>query len=161
PNVTFYFQAADMVTQILNFGLPSQIDVRTIGYDHANNLHVARELRQRIGAIPGIADAHLQQETDGPAFLADIDRTRAAQLAANHIINNVSISRSSSEQVSPNFWNDPLTQRPYYIVGQTPEPEIKSVNDLNTTPVSTRVAATGDPGDPIPGLLSNVATLHR
>lgn len=163
PNVMFYFQPADIVTQILNFGLPAQIDVRTIGYDHATNLRVAKELRRRMAAIPGIADAHLQQETDAPAFLADIDRTRAAQLGlrAGDIINNINISLSSSEQVSPNFWNDPVTGRPYYIAVQTPEPEIKSVNDLANTPVSTRLALTGDPGDPIPGLLSNVATLRR
>lgn len=163
PNVMFYFQPADIVTQILNFGLPAQIDVRTVGYDHANNLRVAKELRRRIAQLPGIVDAHLQQETDGPAFLADIDRARAAQLGlrAGDIINNMNISLSSSEQVSPNFWNDPVTGRPYYIVVQTPEPQIKSLNDLNNTPVSTRVATTGDPGNPIPGLLSNVATLRR
>ena len=68
PNVTFYFQAADMVTQILNFGLPAQIDVRTVGRDRTTNLRVAQELRRRIAAIPGIADAHLQQEIDAPGF---------------------------------------------------------------------------------------------
>ncbi|HET6320611.1 MAG TPA: efflux RND transporter permease subunit [Hyphomicrobium sp.] len=163
PNVLFYFQPADMVTQILNFGLPAQIDVRTVGYDHANNLRVAKELRRRISQVPGIVDAHLQQETNAPSFLADIDRARAAQLGlrAEDIINNVNISLSSSAQVSPNFWNDPVTGRPYYIVVQTPEPQIKSLNDLNNTPISTRVATTGDPGNPIPGLLSNVATLRR
>src|SRR6266404_4110937 len=71
PEDTFYFQAADIVTQILNFGLPSQIDVRTVGYG-TNNLSVARELRQRLAAIPGIVDAHLQQEVDAPAFYAQI-----------------------------------------------------------------------------------------
>ena len=69
PDTTFYFQAADIVTQILNFGLPAQIDVRTVGYDRAKNLQVAQELRQRIAAIPGIADAHLQQEVNGPALM--------------------------------------------------------------------------------------------
>ena len=62
PEDTFYFQAADIVTQILNLGLPAQIDVRTVGYDRANNLRVTRELRRRIAAIPGIADGALQQE---------------------------------------------------------------------------------------------------
>ena len=83
PEDIFYFQAADMVTQILNFGLPAQIDVRTVGYDRANNLRVAKELQRRIAAIPGIADAHLQQEVDAPAFYAQIDRARAAQLGLN------------------------------------------------------------------------------
>jgi multidrug efflux pump subunit AcrB len=83
PEVVFYFQAGDIVTQILNFGLPAQIDVRTVGYDRATNLRVAKELRQRIAAVPGIADAHLQQEVDAPAFYATIDRARAAQLGLN------------------------------------------------------------------------------
>src|SRR5207248_6653531 len=83
PEDVFYFQAADIVTQILNFGLPAQIDVRTMGYDRATNRRVAQELRARIAAIPGIADAHLQQETDAPAFYATIDRTRAIQLGLN------------------------------------------------------------------------------
>ena len=109
PEVTFYFQAADIVTQILNFGLPAQIDVRTVGYDRATNLRVAKELRQRIAAIPGIVDAHLQQEVDAPAFYATIDRTRAAQLGlnANTVATNINVSLSSSEQVTPNFWTDP------------------------------------------------------
>src|SRR6202161_1921957 len=100
PEDTFYFQAADIVTQILNFGLPAPIDVRTAGYDRANNLRVARELRRRIAAIPGIVDAHLQQEVDAPALYATIDRTRAAQLGlnANTIATNLNVSLSSSEQ---------------------------------------------------------------
>ena len=160
PEVTFYFQAADIVTQILNFGLPAQIDVRTIGYDKTTNLRVAKELQRRIAAIPGIADAHLQQETNGPAFLASIDRTRAAQLGlnANEVVSNINVSLSSSQQVSPNFWTDPASGRPYYIAVQTPEHEISSLNDLRNTPVSTGISTTGDP---VPGMLSNVATFNR
>src|SRR6478609_9354259 len=122
PETTFYFQAADIITQILNFGLPAQIDVRTVGYDRANNLQVANELRRRIAAVPGIADAHLQQEVNAPAFYANIDRTRAAGLGltANAIATNINVSLSSSEQVSPNFWTDPTSGIPYYIAVQTP-----------------------------------------
>src|ERR1700720_701050 len=98
-DVTFYFQAADMVTQILNFGLPAQIDVRTIGRDRDTNLRVTRELQRRIAAIPGIADARLQQELDAPAFMAKIDRSRALQfgLSAETIANEINTSLSSSE----------------------------------------------------------------
>ena len=64
PELVFYFQAADMVTQILNFGIPAQIDVRTVGYDRTKNLRIAKELRQRLAAIPGLADVHLQQEVE-------------------------------------------------------------------------------------------------
>jgi len=142
PEDTFYFQAADIVTQILNFGLPAQIDVRTVGYA-PNNLSVAKELRQRLAAIPGIVDAHLQQEVDGPAFFAQIDRTRAAQLGLNAstVATNINVSLSSSEQVSPNFWTDPASGIPYYLAVQTPEYRINSLNALGNTPVSASVAA--------------------
>ena len=160
PETVFYFQAADIVTQILNFGLPAQIDVRTVGYDRATNLRVAKELRRRIAAIPGVVDAHLQQEVDGPAFFANIDRTRAVQLGLNAVTvaNNLNVTLSSSEQVTPNFWTDPASGIPYYIAVQTPERDVNSLNALNNTPVST--ALSGGEG-PVPGLLSNVATLKR
>ena len=164
PEAVFYFQAADMVTQILNFGLPAQIDVRTVGYDRANNLKVAHELRRRLAGIPGIVDAHLQQEVDAPAFFADIDRTRAAQLglSASTIANNINVSLSSSEQVTPNFWTDPASGIPYYIAVQTPERQVASLNDLGNTPVSSAIATdTAVPGVPVPGLLSNVTTVRR
>lgn len=162
PEDQFYFQAADIVTQILNFGLPAQIDVRTVGYDRANNLQVANELRGRIAAIPGIVDAHLQQEVNAPAFYATIDRTRAAQLGlnANTIATNLNVSLSSSEQVTPNFWTDPTSGIPYYLAVQTPERSISSLSDLRNTPVSTAISASSA-DVPVPGLLGNVATLKR
>jgi multidrug efflux pump subunit AcrB len=160
PEDIFYFQAADIVTQILNFGLPAQIDVRTVGYDREKNLSVAHELQRRIAALPGIADAHLQQEVDAPEFLVDIDRTRAAEfgLTANTIASQLNVSLSSSQQVSPNFWTDPASGIPYYLAAQTPEYRVSSLNDLGNTPVS---ASPLPSGDPVPGLLSNVATIKR
>ncbi len=160
PSVTFYFQAADMITQILNFGLPAQIDLRVVGRDRATNLRVAHELRRRIADIPGVADAHLQQELDAPGFMVNIDRSRALQLGLNAqaIANDVNTSLSSSEQVAPNFWTDPKAGIPYYIAVQTPEHLVSSLGELGNTPVSTAFAANGPP---IPGLLSNVATLQR
>jgi multidrug efflux pump subunit AcrB len=158
PEDTFYFQAADIVTQILNFGLTAQIDVRTVGRGQ-NNLAVAKQLRQRLSTIPGIVDAHLQQEVDAPAFMVDIDRARAAQLGLNAstIATNLNVSLSSSEQVSPNFWTDPASGIPYYFAAQTPEPKINSMNALINTPVSTSLAG----AQPVPGMLSNVATIKR
>jgi multidrug efflux pump subunit AcrB len=160
PSATFYFQAADMTTQILNFGLPAQIDVRIVGRDRATNVRVAKELRRRVAAIPGIADAHLQQELDAPAFMANIDRSRALQLGLNAqaIATDLNTSLSSSEQVAPNFWTDPANGIPYYIAVQTPEHLVSSLGDLRNTPVSTAIASNGPP---IPGLLGNVATLQR
>src|SRR4030088_210553 len=139
PEGAFYFQAADLATQILNFGLPAQIDVRTVGYDRANNLRVPQELRRRIPSFPGIADAHLQQELDAPAFMATIDRARALQFGVSpqSVATNINVSLSSSEQVTPNFWTDPKSGIPYYITVQTPENKISSLSDLGNTPVST------------------------
>jgi len=160
PEDTFYFQAADMVTQILNFGLPAQIDVRTVGYDRAKNLRIARELQRRIAVIPGVADAHLQQEVSAPEFFVAIDRARAAEfgLNANQIATNVNVSLSSSEQVSPNFWTDPTSGIPYYIAVQTPEPQVHSLNDLADTPMSS---VPNPPAGPVPLLLGNMATVTR
>jgi multidrug efflux pump subunit AcrB len=160
PSDTFYFQAADMITQVLSFGLPAQIDVRVIGRDRAMNRDVAEELRRRLAGVPGIVDAHLQQELDAPAFNVNIDRSRALQLGLNAqaIANDVNTSLSSSEQVAPNFWTDPAAGIPYYIAVQTPERLESSLNDIGNTPISTSLAANGPP---IPGLLSNVATFKR
>jgi multidrug efflux pump subunit AcrB len=160
PSDIFYFQAADMTTQILNFGLPAQIDVRVVGRDRGNNLRLAHELRRRMAAIPGVVDAHLQQELDSPAFMANIDRSRALELGLNAqaVATDLNISLSSSEQVTPNFWTDPVNGIPYYITVQTPEHLVSSLGDISNTPVSTAIAAAGPP---IPGLLSNVATLKR
>jgi multidrug efflux pump subunit AcrB len=162
PECVFYFQAADMVTQILNFGIPAQINVRTVGYDRTKNLRIAKELQRRIGAIPGVADAHLQQEVNSPEFFAQIDRARATQfgLTVNDIALNLNTSLSSSEQVSPNFWTDPSNGTPYYITVQTPEYKVASINDLKNTPV-TKFTNVPTNRNPVPGLLSNVATLTR
>ena len=161
PECVFYFQAADMVTQILNFGISAQINVRTVGYDRTKNLRVAKELQRRIAAIPGVADAHLQQEVNAPEFFAQIDRARATQfgLTVNDIALNLNTSLSSSEQVSPNFWTDPSNGTPYYITVQTPEYKVASMNDLKNTPVTKFTSV--PTRNPVPGLLSNVATLTR
>ena len=161
PQDMFYFQPADMATQILNFGLTAQIDVRTVGYDRAKNLRVAEELRRRIAAIPGIVDAHLQQEVHAPDFYVQIDRARALQfgITVNDIGNSISTSLNSSEQVQPNFWTDPTNGIPYYIAVQTPQYELSSLNDLGNTPVSAAIARST--AQPVPGELSNVATFTR
>src|SRR4051794_16201642 len=160
PEDIFYFQPADMVTQILNFGLPAQIDVRTVGYDRKNNLRVAQEIKRRLAAVPGLVDVHLQQEVNAPEFYTTIDRTRAAQLGLNatQIASNINISLSSSAQVSPNFWTDPASGVPYYLAVQTPEPRVSSISDLVNTPVSAGLSTVGDP---VPGMLGNVAALKR
>jgi multidrug efflux pump subunit AcrB len=163
PEDTFYFQPADIATQILNFGIPTQIDVRTVGYDRTKNLAVANDLRRRLAAIPGLVDVHLQQELDGPDFLANIDRARATQfgLTASGIANDINISLSSSEQVTPNFWTDPTSGIPYYLAVQTPQYLADSLNDIKNTPIGAIAAPVIATTGAVPGLLSNVATFTR
>jgi multidrug efflux pump subunit AcrB len=159
PDLLFYFQPADIVTQILNFGIPSQIDVQLQGPDRAGNIAVANALKQRMSKIPGLVDVHLQQELDAPGLYYAIDRTRAEQLGLNvsSIVTNMNISLGSSEQVSPNFWTDPRNGTPYYLAVQTPEYRIDSINALSNTPISS----TSTLQTPVPNVLGNVASLQR
>jgi multidrug efflux pump subunit AcrB len=135
--------------------------VRTVGYDRADNLRIAKELQQRIAAIPGVVDAHLQQEQYASDFSVDIDRAPALQfgIKASDIGNNISTTFSSSEQVQPNFWTDPKNGIPYYIAVQTPQYLISSMGDIGNTPVNTGTAPPTT--QPVPGELQNVATFTR
>jgi multidrug efflux pump subunit AcrB len=158
---TFFIQPADMVIQILNFGLADRAGRRAQGrLRPAKNLQVAEQLRQRIAAFPGIADAHFQQEVNGPELFADIDRSRAAELGLNvdQIASNLNISLSSSEQVAPNFWTDPKSGIPYFLAVQTPEFRVDSLNQLTNTPASETLTTQSQQA---PGLVDNVVTLSR
>jgi multidrug efflux pump subunit AcrB len=161
PEDLIYFQPADMATQILNFGLTAQIDVRTVGYDRANNLRIAEELRRRIAAISGIVDAHMQQEVYAPDLYVQIDRARALQfgITPSDIANNIGTSLSSTKQVYPNFWTDAKDGIPHYIAVQTPQYQVSSLGDVGNTPVSTGTAPPTP--QPVPGELQNVATYTR
>ncbi len=159
PDLLFYFQPADMVTQILNFGVPTQIDVQIQGRD-PKNVEVAKEMQRRLSGIQGVVDAHIQQELDAPNLYFTIDRSRAQQLnlQAQQIVNNLTISLSSSEQVYPNFWIDPKQGIPYYIAVQTPERQVSTVNDLKNTSIAS---ASASAQTPIPNTLGNVASMSR
>ncbi|VTZ48082.1 RND transporter [Methylocella tundrae] len=160
PDVLFYFQPADLVTQVLNFGVPTQIDVQIQGRDRENNKKVAALLQQKMSKVPGVVDAHIQQELDAPEMYYVVDRTRAQQLQLKmqDVANNLNISLSSSEQVSPNFWTDPKSGIPYFMAVQTPEYRIASKNQLDNTPLTSGI----DPsGTPIPTVLGNIATSKR
>ena len=161
PEDLFYFQPADIATQILNFGLTAQIDVRTVGYDRANNLRIAEKLRRHIAAIPGIVDTHIQQEVYAPDLYVQIDRARALQfgITPSDIANNIGTSLNSSKQVYPNFWTDPKEGIPHYIAVQTPQYLVSSMGDVGNTPVSIGTAP--PTAQPVPGELQNVATFTR
>ena len=147
-----------MATQILNFGLTAQIDARTVGYDRVKNHRIAEEMRRRIAAIPGVVDAHIQQEVFAPDFYIQIDRARALQFGTNtnDIGNNISTSLTSSETVTPNFWTDPTNGIPYYIAVQTPQYLASSLNEVGNTPVANLTSSPAT--QPVPGELGNVAT---
>jgi multidrug efflux pump subunit AcrB len=158
--VLFYFQPADLVTQVLNFGAPTQIDVQIQGRDRENNKKLAALLQRKMAAVPGIVDAHIQQELDAPEMYYMVDRTRAQQLQLKmqDVADNLNISLSSSVQVSPNFWTDPTNGVPYYMAVQTPEYRIGNKVQLDNTPLASGL----DPaGTPIPTVLGNIATARR
>jgi multidrug efflux pump subunit AcrB len=159
PDVLFYFQPADLATQVLNFGVPSQIDVQVVGRDRAANEKIANEMAKRLSTIPGIVDSHVQQELDAPELFYSIDRSRAQELglSISQIANNMNISLSSSEQVSPNFWSDPKNGIPYYFAVQTPEYRISDKQQLDNTLVAASLSGSAV----VPDLLGNVATAER
>ncbi len=160
PDVTFYFQPGDIVTQILNFGLPAPIDVRVVGYDKENNLRIVKAMLEEIRHVVGVADAHLHQIVDAPELTVAIDRQRASDLGLDmeDVAQNVMVALASSNTVTPNFWVDPLTGIQYPVAVQVPQYKLASLGDVSGTLVGTRGAAAGGA---IPTLLSNVAGFGR
>ena len=143
PGVEFFFQPADLVTQILNFGLPAAVDVQIAGADQQGNFDVARKLLKQVRMIPGTVDTHIQQKLDEPAINLQMDRTRLQQLnlTASNVAQNVLISLSGSSQTSPGFWYNDRNGVEYNVAVQTPQYSISSIDDLLRTPVSA--SATG------------------
>jgi multidrug efflux pump subunit AcrB len=159
PDVQFYFQPADLITQVLNFGVPAQIDVQVQGRDRSANQAIAKTLQQRLADIPGVVDAHVHQELDAPELFYTIDRTRAEELGLtiNQVASDLNITLSSSEQVSPNFWTDPKTGIPYFFAVQTPEYRITTKSDLDNTPIAGSLSGNAV----VPDVLGNIASAHR
>ena len=170
PEATYFFLAADIVSQILNFGLTSPIDVQVSGFDRVNNLRIAREMVQRVSEIPGAVDVHLHQLLDAPELYLEVDRERASQfgLTEQRVATNLNISLSGTAQVRPNFWPDPVTGFPYLIAVQTPPYQLDTYEKLMRLPLgSGSLAGTATPvGNQTDNalslqLLSNVATMKR
>jgi CzcA family heavy metal efflux pump len=155
PDLSFYFQPADIVSQILNFGLPAPIDVQIAGYA-PQNYGIAREIEARLKQIPGAVDIGLHQVTNAPELRVKVDRTRAQELGFTErdVANSVLISLSSSFQVTPNFWTDPKTGINYPLAIQTPQHRVDSVDALTSTSLAGR-----DPAHP--QLLTNIVSLDR
>jgi CzcA family heavy metal efflux pump len=143
PGTEFFFQPADIVTQILNFGLPAAIDVQFSGNDLAANSARAAELVKAIRQIPGAVDAHVHQRLDGPGLNLQMDRTRLQQfgLTAANVGQNVLIALSGSSQTAPAFWLNPQNGVVYNIAVQSPQYNVDSLDSLLNIPVGAGGAA--------------------
>lgn len=147
PGVEFFFQPADIVTQILNFGLPAAIDVQFSGNDLAGNSQRAAELVKAIRKIPGAVDAHVHQRLDAPSLSLQMDRTRLQQvgLTAQNVGQNVLIALSGSSQTAPAFWLNPQNGVVYNVAVQTPQYKVDSLDALLNIPVGASGAGAGPP----------------
>ncbi|MDE1169717.1 MAG: efflux RND transporter permease subunit [Verrucomicrobium sp.] len=158
PGTDFFFQPADIVTQILNFGIPSPIDIQIAGANIVENRKVARELREQISQVPGAADVHIQQLFDQPHIQLSVDRTKASQLGLTmaDVSHGLLVAVSGSGQVSPTYWLNPKNLVNYNLVAEMPDYAIDSLSTLQNLPI-TSTARRGQP----PQILSNLADFSR
>lgn len=138
PGVTFYFQPADIVTQILNFGLPAPIGIQVTGNNRQAMYAVAKDISKRIANIPGVVDSHVHQIVNAPRLHLEVDRTRAIEhgYSQRDVANDVLVTLSGTAQVQPTYWVDSTSGRNYLITSQTPQLAVSSLEDLETTPIS-------------------------
>ena len=139
PGTTFSFLPADIVSQILNFGLPAPIDVQIIGGDQKANYAYATNLLKRIRTVPGIADLRIQQVFNYPQINVNVDRTLAGEvgLTQRDVANSLLVTLSGSAQVHPNFWLNPVNGVSYPIVAQMPQYRIDTMSDLVNVPINS------------------------
>jgi CzcA family heavy metal efflux pump len=179
PGTSFAFAPADIVSQILNFGLPAPVDVQVSGFDTTATRKYANEILTRMRRIPGLVDARIQQQYDYPTLNVDVDRTKASLLGLTEtdVASDLLVSLSGSSQTTVSFWIDPKTGTQYPVVAQTPQFRLASLTDLATTPVTTGGAAPANSGGGTGGgsaaappssaagggvqLLANFATFRR
>jgi multidrug efflux pump subunit AcrB len=153
PGASLYFQPADIVNQVLNFGLPAPIDIQIEGPDVEQSFGVARELAKRIRRIPGATDVRIPQVLAHPALALDVDRARAAQIGITQrdVANNLLVSLSSSSLVAPSFWINPKNNVNYFVVVQTPLRQIDSVPSLLSMPLGRNVQLINSSTPAMPG----------
>lgn len=157
PGVTFSFLPSDMVTQILNFGLPAPIDIQVVGNDLEGNQAFANALLNQVKYVSGIADARIQQPFDEPYMHLWMDRTKAQEIGYNGttVAQNVLISLGGSFQTSPTYWLDPKNRVSYDISTQTPQYRVDTLQDLANMPI------TGPTPGVAPALLATIASIQR
>ena len=156
PNLTFFYQPADIVSQILNFGLPAPIDIQLVGQNRTANYALAREIAARIDRVPGLVDVHVHQVVTAPALKVNVDRIRAAQVGISQrdVANSLLASLASSNDQAPNFWLNPQNGVSYRVAVQTPQYQIDSIDALEREPI-------GEAGANAQQLLANLASLER
>jgi len=157
PGVIFAFLPSDMVSQILNFGLPAPIDIQVVGNDLDGNRAWADRVLQQVRYVPGTVDLRIQQPFDDPYLHLRIERTKAQELgfSAHDIAQNLLVSLSGSFQTAPTFWLDPQNGVSYSIATQTPQYRTASIQDLENTPVTGT-----NPNSP-PSLMASLVSMQR
>ena len=165
PGIEFFYQPADIVTQILNFGIPAAIDVQILGPNYPANQALAGKLVTKIAAVPGSADVHVHQRLDAPSIKLTMDRSRiqGMGLSPQDVAQNLLLPLSGSAQTSPNFWLNPFNNISYSVQARAPEVKIETLDDLLRLPVGTSsasvAAATGSggaAGSRVPQVLGNL-----
>ncbi|MGA9039692.1 MAG: efflux RND transporter permease subunit [Terriglobales bacterium] len=154
PGVEFFFQPADIVSQILNFGLPAPIDVQLIGNNYTQNYALAQQIAGQLRHVPGAVDVHVQQLMNNPALFLNVDRSRAQQvgLTERDVASNLLVSLSGSFQTSPTFWLNPKNGVSYVVAVMTPQYKLDSLQALMNTPIASPTVST-------PQVLANLATV--
>ena len=155
PGTQFFFQPADMISQILNFGIPAPIDIQLIGPNEKANFQLAEQITSRLQHIPGAVDVHVQQLRSYPAIFLNIDRTRVQSVGISQqdVANSVLLTLSSSSTVTPSFWVNPANGYEYNVAVQAPQYKIDSMQSLENIPITSAVSKT-------PQILGNMGTLN-
>ena len=158
PGVTFYDLPVDIVTQILNFGLPAPIDIKIVGRNLVGDRYFAENLMNRLKFIPGMVDLRIQQPFNYPKLHIDVDRTKADQVGYTQrdVAQNLLIALSGSFQTAPTFWLDPRTNVSYSITTQTPQYRVDSLQDLENIPVANAGVSSAPPQ-----ILAGLASFSR
>jgi multidrug efflux pump subunit AcrB len=156
PSTLFTFPPADIVSQILNFGLPAPLDIQIAGFNVDGNRRYATMLLDRLRTVPGAVDLRIHQAFDHPQLEVNVDRSKSALLGVTErdVASNLLVSLSGSFQTTPSFWIEPKTGNQYNVAVQTPQYRLASLQDLATTPLSAVAGGT-------PQLLANLASFRR
>jgi multidrug efflux pump subunit AcrB len=156
PGVSFFFQPADIVSQVLNFGLPSPIDIQIVGRDQMANYHIAGEIADQLRHIPGAVDVHVQQMFDLPSLQVNTDRTKVQEVGFTQrdVASSLLVALSGSFQTTPSFYLNPANGVSYQVASQVPQYHLDSLQALAGIPVT-------GPSGAVPQLLGNLASISR